>query len=69
MIDFILSGLKSPEPSAYIIFLLFILLTAHIKKLIWVLPVPFLPVIPIRLPNSDLLQSTLSRLGIPVLYM
>jgi len=45
------------------------LLIAHIKKLIWVLPVPFLPVISIRLPNFTLLQSTLSRLGIPVLYM
>jgi hypothetical protein len=45
------------------------LLVAHIKKLSWVLPVPFLPVISIRLPNFALLQITLSKLGIPVLNM
>jgi hypothetical protein len=34
IMDFILSGLKFPEPSMYMVFLLFRLLIAQIKKLI-----------------------------------
>jgi hypothetical protein len=48
IMDFILSGLKLPDPSIYKVFLLLILFIAQIEKLIWVFPVPLLPAISIR---------------------
>jgi hypothetical protein len=42
-------------------------LTAQIKKLSWVFPEPFLPVISIRNPDFVSLHSILSMFVIPVL--
>ncbi len=69
IINFILSGLKFPEAPAYIIFLLFMPLTAQIKKLNWVFPEPFLPAISIRNPDFVLSHSILSMFVIPVLII